>query len=625
MTADRPTPYERVAGEPQRRSPRPEHLAWHAGRTLDPSTAVRFEGQQLQSTVYSGTRLLIRPIDELDAIIDALREAADEHQLDIDVNDLDERLVEIARQAGIGPDEPQPLILRVELLPRWNAGPVSPPDAWPVLQSYRRRFAADDRQRAAVQLDHLLTSHAGAPDTEPPAAEHGGITGNPYWQAAGIAGNPYWQAAGATANPYWQAAAANANPYWQAAGTSGNPYWQAADTTATPYWQAASELASYAAPGWGGRTPLAFVGPDPVRCPDEWMEDRRRPVVALLDTGVGDHRWLPDEVVDRKPMCDTLPIGITDPLTNPENPGVSTNPLIGALDVTAGHGTFIAGLIRQTCPDAKILAIRVIQGDGVVSEADLLEALNMLWLRQKLAELHDEPENLIDIVSMSLGYYHEEITDVEFDPFLLAPLRALARLGVAIVTSAGNDATSKPMYPAAFAPWPEGLIKEADPAEVPISAVGALNPDLTVALFSNAGPWVRSYRPGVSLLSTLPSFDASHSPSVELKQGGVIRATVDPDDFRSGFGLWSGTSFAAPILVGEIAQFLNTKEKLPPDSVDPTEAVRRCWAALRTLVPALRRAGEPDPTDPGAGGPPEDAPERPWTGAATPTEGEAQE
>jgi subtilisin family serine protease len=129
----------------------------------------------------------------------------------------------------------------------------------------------------------------------------------------------------------------------------------------------------------------------------------------------------------------------------------------------------------------------------------------------------------------------------------------------------------------------------------------------------------------VSLLSTLPPFDASHSPSVELKQGGVIRATVDPDDFRSGFGLWSGTSFAAPILVGEIAQFLNTKEKLPPDSVDPTEAVRRCWAALRALVPALRRAGEPDPGDPDAGGPADDAPEVAWTDAPTPADGEAQE
>src|SRR6478735_556237 len=524
MSADRPSPYERLSPEPQRREPRPEHLLPHAGRTLDPSSAVRFQGQQLQPTIYTGSRLLIRPLAETDAIVDALRAAADEHNLDIDVNDIDERLVAIAREAGIGPDEPQPLVLRVELLPRWDSGPVSPPDAWPVLQSYRNRFAADAPERAAVQLEHLLTSH-----TEGSGA--GGITGNPYWHVPSASGNPYWHVP-----------------------TTGG-----------------DELASYGVPGFGGRTPVTWVGPEPVRSPDEWMEDRRRPVIALFDTGVGEHRWLPDEIVDRNPTCDGLPMGITDPLSDPENPGVTINPLVGSLDPTAGHGTFIAGLIRQTCPDAKILAVRVIQGDGVVSEADLLEALNMLWLRQKLAVVRDEPENLIDIVSMSLGYYHEDITDAEFDPFLLAPLRALARLGVAVVTSAGNDATSKPMYPAAFAPWPKGLIREFDPQEVPISAVGALNPDLTVALFSNAGPWVRAYRPGVSLLSTLPPFDASHAPAVELKRGGVIRATVDPDDFRAGFGLWSGTSFAAPILVGEIAQFLNTKEKLPPDSVDPTE------------------------------------------------------
>jgi subtilisin family serine protease len=322
------------------------------------------------------------------------------------------------------------------------------------------------------------------------------------------------------------------------------------------------------------------------------MEGRRRPVIALLDTGVGEHPWLPDDIVDRNPECAGLPIGITDPLTHPESPGVTINPLVGGLDPTAGHGTFIAGLIRQTCPDADILAVRVIQGDGIVCEADLLEALNMLWLRQKLAIVRDEPEHLIDILSMSLGYYHGEISDAQFDPFLIAPLRALAQLGVSIVTSAGNDATTRPMYPAAFSPWSGGLIRDFGADEVPIIAVGALNPDGSVALFSNFGPWVKAYRPGVSLVSTLPAFDASHAPTVELDHGGFRRSTVDPDDFSSGFGLWSGTSFAAPILVGEIAQHLNTVDTLPPDDVAPAAAVTRSWAALRRLVPDVRRPGD---------------------------------
>jgi Subtilase family len=548
-------------------------LARHSGRTLDPSTAVRFAGQQLQPTVYAGSRLLVRPTANVDAILSALTAAAEEHHLDIDVNDLDERLVRLAREAGIGPDEPQPLVLRVELLPRFDDGPVAPPDAWPVLQSYRNRFAANRAERAAVQLDHLITSHS----------DHD----------AGIHGNPYWQVPGTSAST----GSANGN------GPIGTPYWQVpSSTTGTPYWQVPSELAQYAAPGWGGRTPVSWVGPQPTRTPEDQLGGRRRPVVAILDTGVGDHPWLPDEIVDRNPYCAGLPIGITDPTTDPENPHVSLNPLVGSLDPTAGHGTFIAGLIRQTCPDADILAVRVIQGDGIVSEADLLEALNMLWLRQKLAILGKRSDQLIDLVSMSLGYYHEDLGDEAFDPLLLAPLRALAKLGVTIVTSAGNDATVRPMYPAAFSPWSDGPIARLSADELPIVAVGATNPDGSIAMFSNAGPWVRVYRPGASLVSTLPAFDASRTPTLELTRSGphhskTVRSTIDPDDFRSGFGLWSGTSFSAPILVGEVAQFMNSKQVLARADVDPAAALDRGWEAISALVPSLARPA-PEPVSP---------------------------
>ena len=34
------------------------------------------------------------------------------------------------------------------------------------------------------------------------------------------------------------------------------------------------------------------------------------------------------------------------------------------------------------------------------------------------------------------------------------------------------------------------------------------------------------------------------------------RLSLDPDDYRGGFGLWSGTSFAAPLLAGHLARAL---------------------------------------------------------------------
>ena len=194
------------------------------------------------------------------------------------------------------------------------------------------------------------------------------------------------------------------------------------------------------------------------------------------------------------------------------------------------------------------------------------------------------------MVSISLGYYHEQATDKLVDPLMLAPLRALGRLGVAVVTSAGNDATKRPLYPAAFAPYDGGVISGFDKATVPIVAVGATNPDGSVALFSNDGPWVRAYRPGAGLISTIPTtFDAGRTASVEIIQDGVKRATIDPDDFRSGFAAWSGTSFSAPILAGDLATCLNEAQVLRPDVHRSEDAVTRAWQALRRAVPALEK------------------------------------
>jgi subtilisin family serine protease len=505
---------------------------------LNPVTAVRFRGQSLDSTVYAGDRLLIRPSENEEAVLAELAAAAAEVGLNISVDPIDRRLRRMARQAGIPVSEAQPLLARIRLTPQWTDQPLPPPDAWPVLQLFRARLRPSDPDRNSVQLDHLLTSGNGP-----------GITGVPYWKVPGVEGAPYWKVPG---------------------GGGG--------------------LGEYAEAGWGGRTPVAWVGPPPLRCPEDWMKGRRRPVVAVLDTGVGEHPWLPQAIVDRRPLCGTLRIGLTDPATDPEVTGAISDALNGGLDIDAGHGTFIAGLVRQKCPDANLLSIRVIQGDGVVSEGDLLEALNMLWLRQKLAIIHNRPDQLVDVISLSLGYYHEQPADARFDPLLLTPLRALGALGVAVIASAGNDATTRPMFPAAFAPHQHGLVKRNEPGVLPIVSVGALNPDGTVAMFSNEGPWIRVHRPGAALVSTLPTtFDASREPSRESVYRGEVRATIDPDDFSSGFGIWSGTSFAAPILAGEIAEWLNTGSRLPADAVDSDLALDRGWDALRHFVPRLRR------------------------------------
>ncbi|MDA8437986.1 MAG: hypothetical protein M0Z51_03865 [Propionibacterium sp.] len=72
------------------------------------------------------------------------------------------------------------------------------------------------------------------------------------------------------------------------------------------------------------------------------------------------------------------------------------DPQSGALPGDAGHGTFIPGLIRQVCPQARILAIPVVSDAGVVSEPRFISTLQWLLARQSRALRVGDAGELID-------------------------------------------------------------------------------------------------------------------------------------------------------------------------------------------------------------------------------------
>jgi serine protease len=337
-------------------------------------------------------------------------------------------------------------------------------------------------------------------------------------------------------------------------------------------------MASYGEPGWGGRQPVNFLGDPP---PRQSSLKQRRPVVAVLDTGVGDHTWFPfsGDVVQRNPIVNGAQLGLGEPAAS-EQTGVVADPLEGILDPYSGHGTFIAGLIHQQCPDADILSIRVMPSEGAVPEHTLLDALTLLALRQQAAQQAGKADEIVDVVSLSLGYYHEQPEDLTFDPLLLDPIRRLGQCGVVVVVSAGNDATTRPMFPAAFTPYAGGCVPAPDAGCVPVVSVGASNPDGSIALFSNAGPWVVCTQPGAALVSTFPKFDAAAQAEYAFHGPDGWRSTIDPDSFKSGFGVWSGTSFAAPVLAGKLARSLVDGDCGSSDPVDAASMLARGWAVV---------------------------------------------
>jgi len=118
-----------------------------------------------------------------------------------------------------------------------------------------------------------------------------------------------------------------------------------------------------------------------------------------------------------------------------------------------------------------------------------------------------------------------------------------------------------------------------------MAAVGSLNAAPgTVALFSNAGAWVNAYRQGAAVVSTMPTnFQGPGGPSIEVTAAaGKPRGTMDPDDFSSGFGVWSGTSFATPIMAADVAAALVDCADL--DDVGQAAMVTRASAALASAL-----------------------------------------
>lgn len=242
--------------------------------------------------------------------------------------------------------------------------------------------------------------------------------------------------------------------------------------------------------------------------------------VAVADTGLAAHPWWCERPWFREQRREA-----------PEPPDSDGD---GRLDVQAGHGTFVTGLILRSAPAARVRPLRVLNGHGVGDEAGLLRSLARLRI--------DPPQ----VLNLSLGGH---TYDNRPSPLLEAALATLA--DTAVVACAGNTASDRPFWPAAL----PGVI-----------AVGALDAaEETRAPFSAHGPWVDACAGGEWTASAFLEHGAFH-----------------------GYARWSGTSFATAVVSGAIAEACRSRT--------PKEAAAHVLDPLRTrqipdlgvVVPAPR-------------------------------------
>lgn len=172
-----------------------------------------------------------------------------------------------------------------------------------------------------------------------------------------------------------------------------------------------------------------------------------------------------------------------------------------------GHGTFVAGVVRQAAPGAIIMPVRVLDDDGRGSTAQVAEGIR--W-----AVAHGA-----DVINMSLH------TPTDTRVLREAVAHAIEK-GVVVVAAYGNEGKNMP---------------SAYPADYPgVVSVMATDQNDRRASFSNYGRPGLVAAPGVNVISAYPT---------------------------ARFGIGSGTSYAAPWVAGVAALVKDKDASLTPAQV----------------------------------------------------------
>ncbi len=338
-----------------------------------------------------------------------------------------------------------------------------------------------------------------------------------------------------------------------------------------------------------GRFPVTCLAAPPQRTANP---PGRRPVIAVLDTGVRKHPWFGNLELAPTPQAATflrlhkptqqaiqaqetqLDPGLpkSDILTTYLDEPVFEDTIGEVLNPAVGHGTFIAGVIHQTEPEADVLMLRTLFADNIGLEHDVLLALWLLLARVKEARANNRPADLVDIVSLSIGFYDENPDDGK-RARLTEVIDQLIAEGIVVIASAGNEATDRPFLPAALASFSQ------PPSGEPVIGVGALNPNGSTAWFSNGGRCATCLAPGTAVISIFPpDVRGSAGPS----RVTASRQHLDVDDFSGGFAAWSGSSFAAPFAAARVATAMRD---LDLDDIGKDEAVAR---GVKAVTAALK-------------------------------------
>jgi subtilisin family serine protease len=234
-----------------------------------------------------------------------------------------------------------------------------------------------------------------------------------------------------------------------------------------------------------GQSPANFYGQAPalrVRVNEAHALSRGAGVkVAVIDTGIDFYHPL---------LSGRITGPYYDFAANDSNP---TDELTGP---GGGHGTFVAGLIALSAPDARVMPLRAFGGDGRGTSFNIAKAIR------------HAANNGAHVINMSFGLLDE-------DELIEDAMEYARTRNVFMVASAGNANLEQVNYPA------------ASDLAMAVTSTNAWND--AKAPFANYGISVDVAAPGVSVYSAFPG---------------------------NRWAWWDGTSFSTALVSGEAALLL---------------------------------------------------------------------
>jgi hypothetical protein len=222
----------------------------------------------------------------------------------------------------------------------------------------------------------------------------------------------------------------------------------------------------------------------------------------------------------------------------------------------AGHGTFVAGVIRSMAPECTIYVVTLpmskqLSGGGVF-ESDMVTTLE--------AALTHRPH----LINFSAGCptRHQRPARA-FEHWWDTVVARRIRPKPLLVAAAGNNSRPWGFWPAS-SDWAVG--------------VGSLDHDGSVSDFSNFGNSVDVYALGRNLVNAFPKGEYTCN---EAPNRGDVRI------FDNNYARWSGTSFSTPLVTGVIAAAMS-----PDGAGAPTMTALQAKDTVLALgdPPLMRRA-----------------------------------